>query len=71
MTTPLIRTPKFSDQQKLSCVLRELSMRRRVYPGWVRAGKMKQEFMDLQIAMMEDIVADYQFRVDVSNGGPQ
>jgi hypothetical protein len=45
--------------------MRELSMRRRVYPGWVRAGKMKQDFMDLQIAMMEDIVADYQFRVDV------
>jgi hypothetical protein len=62
---PKVRTPKFSDEVKLSCVLRELSMRRRVYPGWVRTGKMKQEFMELQIAMMEDIVADYQFRVDV------
>jgi hypothetical protein len=63
--TPLVRTPKFSDQQKLLCATRELAMRRRVYPGWVRQGKMKLDFMVLQIAMMEDIVEDYQFRVDV------
>jgi hypothetical protein len=45
--------------QKHLCAARELHMRMRVYPGWVRAGRMKQEDADREIATMAAIVEDY------------
>lgn len=37
---------------------RELALRRRVYPGWVAAGRLKQAQADRQIAIMEAIAAN-------------
>lgn len=45
--------------QKRDEALREVGMRRRCYPGWVRQGRMTQEDADRSIALMEAIAADY------------
>ena len=45
--------------EKRECAEREVKMRRRVYPNWIAAGRMTQEAADKQIAMMDEIAADY------------
>lgn len=45
---------------KITCLKREISMRRRVYPRWIESGKMKQETADREIALMEAILADFE-----------
>lgn len=49
----------YSDDQKRSCLEREIKMRRRVYPRWVADGRMTQAKADEEIAVMEAILADY------------
>lgn len=39
---------------------REVAMRRRVYPRWIAAGRMKQDHAERLIACMEAIQADYE-----------
>ncbi len=50
---------EFSDADKLACAERELKMRRRVYPNWIRRGNMREGQAAREIALMEAIVADY------------
>src|SRR5262245_51084742 len=45
--------------EKLSCVERELALRKQVYPSQIRVGRMTKEFCDTQIAIMEEIRDDY------------
>lgn len=49
----------FSAQEKLDAVERELSLRRRVYPNQVAAHRMSAAFADRQIALFDEIAADY------------
>jgi hypothetical protein len=46
---------KFTLDQQLAEVRREIEMRRRVYASWVRNGKMRQDAADRQIACMEAV----------------
>lgn len=41
----------------IATVAREISMRKRVYPKWVAAGKMSQQHADAEIADMEGVLA--------------
>jgi hypothetical protein len=50
----------FSCEQKLGCALRELHYRKHVYKRWVEAGKMSEINAKREIALMEEIAADYQ-----------
>jgi hypothetical protein len=50
----------FSSADKLRCVLRELRMRQRVYPRRVDAGRMHRSTAEHEIALMEEIVKDYE-----------
>ena len=45
---------------KLKVIKRELALRRRNYPKWVAAGKMKQKEAEEQLRIMEAILADYE-----------
>jgi hypothetical protein len=45
--------------EKLACINRELAYRYRVFARRVDAGKMTQRQMDREIALMEEIAADY------------
>jgi hypothetical protein len=54
-----IAVTDFTAADKLRAVERELRMRRRVYPRWVEAGKMKLDHADREILLMEAIKADY------------
>ena len=47
---------KFTLQQQIECVKREISMRKRVYPNWIGAKKLKQEKADYEIACMESVL---------------
>lgn len=47
-------TPDLSAQ--VACVAREIAMRKRVYPKWVAAGKMKPDAADREIATMEAVL---------------
>jgi len=52
-------TGRFSAVDKRDCVIREANMRRVVYARRVEAGKMRQGTADREIAMMDEIAADY------------
>lgn len=45
--------------EKHAAAMREAAMRRRVYPSWVRQGRMTQAEADHEIAAMEAIARDY------------
>lgn len=62
--------PPFTNAQKYAVVVREVEMRRRVYPGWVAKGRMKQEEADFQIAVMDEIGADYKRLATQDPAGP-
>jgi len=44
-------------EEQIAAARREASMRRRVYPRWIEAGRMTQSKADHEIACMEAIVA--------------
>ena len=46
--------PPLPDQ--ITCVERELGMRRRVYPRWVATGRMTQADADREIATMSAVL---------------
>ena len=50
----------FTNDEKLQAVKRELSYRRRVYAKRVCDGKMTKGHADHQIALFEEIEADYE-----------
>lgn len=54
----------FTVADKLACAKRELAMRERVYPRWVKDQRMTKENSEKEIAIMRAIVADYQAQVD-------
>jgi hypothetical protein len=51
---------RFTAEEKLECLRRELRERRRVYKRKVQAGKMSPVFADEQIALMTAIVEEYE-----------
>ena len=50
----------FTTEDKRKAVERELTYRRRVYPRLIAGGKMTDGFAQVQIAIFEAILADYQ-----------
>ncbi len=50
---------EFTAADKLECLERELTYRKRVYPRRVMEHRMTQGLADRQIALMEDIIRDY------------
>jgi hypothetical protein len=50
---------RYSADEKLAAVTRELGYRRRVYERQVAEGKMRQTTADHQIGVFESIEADY------------
>jgi hypothetical protein len=55
----MIIAPRYTYEEKLEAVRRELRYRRNVYARRVAAGDMDQKFADRQIALFEAIEADY------------
>lgn len=47
------------DTEKHDCAIREVKMRKRVYPRRVQDGRMTRAQADREIAIMEAIAADY------------
>ncbi|TFL16400.1 hypothetical protein [Jannaschia formosa] len=52
-------TARFTRRQKRDAILREIKMRKRVYPSQIRQERMTQEEADHEIDVMEAIAADY------------
>lgn len=46
-------------EDKIAAIKRELALRQLVYPGYVRAGKMKADKAAHEIKVMQEILADY------------
>jgi len=42
-------------EQQIACIERELILRRRAYPRWIAAGKMRQPDADHEIAVMQSV----------------
>jgi hypothetical protein len=55
---------KFTAKEKAECAEREVKQRRYVYPRRIGDGKMSQDLADRQIAMMEEIGAEYRAKAD-------
>jgi hypothetical protein len=53
----------FTAEEKARCAAREIAMRRRVYPAWVRSERMTQSEADHEIACMEEIENDYRAQI--------
>ena len=51
--------PHYSALEKRRAIEREIAIRKRVYPNRVLTGRMKQAQADRELALMEDIRADY------------
>jgi hypothetical protein len=49
----------FTAADKFKAVMREIALRKRVYPNRVLTHRMKQEAADREIAIMEAILEDY------------
>ena len=47
-----------SREEMVSEVQREIALRRRVYPRWVDAGKLKLDRAERQIAVLEAVVEE-------------
>jgi hypothetical protein len=58
----------FSLDDKLKVIERELALRKQVYPGSVKTGRMKQAEADFQIGVMEAIAID--IRRAIERRGP-
>jgi len=43
--------------EQIACVKREIGLRRRLYPRFVKGGRFTQEFADDEIANMEAVLA--------------
>lgn len=44
-------------KDQIACIKREISMRQRVYPRWVEAGRMKQAKAEAEIRTMQAVLA--------------
>lgn len=53
MTAPVY---KYTLDRLCECIKREIDFRRRCYPGWVDAGKMKQHVAEEEIGMMQELL---------------
>lgn len=49
-----------SREEKLDCITREIAMRDRVYPRFVRQGRMREADALRELQMMREIAADYE-----------
>jgi hypothetical protein len=58
----------YTFEQKLKAVERELSLRKQVYPGSVKVGRMKQADADYQIDVFEEIARDYERAIERRHG---
>lgn len=47
-------------KEQIECVKREIAMRYRVYPNWVKSGKMKQWQVEIEITRMEAVLESLQ-----------
>lgn len=50
----------YTATEKLAELKRELSLRRTVYPSFVKSGQIKQAAADRQIGIIREIVLDYE-----------
>jgi hypothetical protein len=55
---------KYSAQEKHRELLREIEMRKSVYPRRVMTGSMSKRQADRQIAILQEIAEDYRAKVD-------
>lgn len=55
-----VRRQLFTNANKLAAIRREHAYRRYVYPKRVASGQMTKADMEKQIALFEDILADYE-----------
>jgi len=53
MTSP----PAVTLDQQIACARREIGMRERVYPNWVKAGRMRPDKADAELLAMRAILA--------------
>jgi len=49
---------KFSYDDMIACVRREIALRKRVYPKWVDQERMNQEKADREIECMEAVLLE-------------
>ncbi len=49
-------------QQRIAELERELTTRERVYPQWVRDGKLTQPTADHRVQVLRDLLTDYRTR---------
>jgi len=54
---------QYTATEKLAELKRELSLRRAVYPSFIKSGQLKQFEADRQIGIIREIIMDYEARL--------
>jgi hypothetical protein len=54
----------FTLAQQIACVKREIALRLRVYPGWVKGGRMKSEVAVYEQAVMTQVLRTLEALID-------
>lgn len=55
---------KYTLDQKIKCLTREVGLRRRVYPWQVRRGRIDRATAERELGLMVEILAEYQAKAD-------
>ena len=58
---------QFTNAQKAKAARRELAARQRVYPRLINAGKMSQDKATYELAIMHEIMDDYEGKCSVAD----
>jgi hypothetical protein len=61
---------RFTDEVKAKCAEREARIRREVYPNRVYTKRMSQQLADREIAIMDEIAAEYRAKCRTLFDGP-
>jgi hypothetical protein len=57
---PMTQLFEVSNEEKITCLKREIDLRERVYARYMAEGKMKRSKAEREIEIMKAILADYQ-----------
>lgn len=58
-------------EERLKELERELAMRHKVYPEWIRSGKIKRDKADYRIRILTDVVEAIRLQLEAAGGTQQ
>lgn len=61
---------QFSAKEKFMCALREVALRRKVYPRLIQSEQLRPDLAEREIAIMQEIASEYGTLAEKENPQP-